>query len=342
METILRDRSLHEFYVQDTLERQSAHGCLRALAKTIEALFGRPISAATLPGDVVLRPLRFGERRVQLSNGSIAVVDNESQAFFKPLPDDFDCKRHLQISHTIDRGSVGLSLMHFCLDQQYLFTLFFGVYHDMWNSIKNAATSKATAGRLWKSIWKFTRLCNMNHGPFQSGAWGTAKQEALHRWVDSNTIDSPSFRRVAPLLAASYSMACDTTEDLTALFRKMATLPSCTESGPVLKCSRWLSIQECWTYYKPEMWGLKEVLLLLANENEHDRSFQEDDSTPVAGGIIKQAPHLITQDLIDDMDLFCMATAVQHKLYSHRTSQIKNPGGRLAVQHRPLQRTVGR
>lgn len=131
-------------------------------------------------------------------------------------------------------------------------------------------------------------------------------------------------------------MPYDSREEFEALFQKMSTLPSCTSAGPILKLARWCSIQECWSFFRSEVWGLKVVL-----EHMHGSAVSAittgTESTSLVlhqqvqaaqeqpGGTIAKALGYITQSLLCDMDVFCLATSVLKDDYSHRASQVKDP-----------------
>ena len=256
-DVILRDRELTDLFVNDQIERQAAYGNMRSLVFALQLLLKRPISDCKLPEEVHLRAVLPGETRVRLPDGRFVLASDEGVTDVLPL--EFSAKNVLTVAHTMDRGSVGAAMIHFCQSQQLLWTVHFGWFHDLWNSIKQAA-KRARSSRVWHSVLKFMLIGNMNHGPYQSGAWGKAKQEALKNWIESHSIDSPEFQLIAPKFAAANGLPCDSREDMQRVFGLLAKLPSCTESGPVLKLARWLSIQEVWKYYRKEMWGLKLVL----------------------------------------------------------------------------------
>ena len=256
---ILRDRDLCDLYVQDSLERQSSHGNLRALGHSLELLLRRPITDSLIPDTCLIGPVPPYHTRVALRPGHIVLVDERTDAVRPVLPRDFRAEQVLSVSSTVDRGSVGSSLLHFGVSQNYCWFIHFGFFHDLWNSIRNAAKS-VCRGVLWKYILKFLTIANMNHGPFRSGAWGKAKQSALKQWCATYGPDSPELLQLAPLLGESYGMPSYSRDDRLALYRIMGKLPSCTGDGPLLKLARWFSIDEVWRFFPPELWGLKVVL----------------------------------------------------------------------------------
>ena len=334
MDVVLRDRDLCDLYVRDAWERQSAHGNLRAIAAALEQLIEKkPITACLLPEGCLIRPLALGETRVRLRDGRVVIAMSGSGTTRLALPDDLDLGVLVFVNHTVDRGSVGASMLHYGQSVGLLWTVEFGWYHDLWNSIRNTA-KVCLGGRLWRSVLRFSKICNMNHGPFRSAAWGKAKQSALKRWMDSHTPQCDAFRALAPKLGESYNLPYDTDADLERLWAKMGCLPSCCEAGPILKLSRWCSVSSCWDWYKKELWGLREVLKSMSPQSlETEKSdstscvvFQETKSAVDDNNqrTLTTVPHFICQNLIDDMNIFCLATSVQQQCYSDRATNVKN------------------
>ena len=119
-----------------------------------------------------------------------------------------------------------------------MWSIEYGLFHDLWNSIRQSA-KYCQAGVIWNSILKFTRLANMNHGPYGSGCWGSSKQTALKDWLEKHTEDHEIWDELGPILSASYCVPFSSRHDIAQLRELMASLPSCTSSGPVLKLARW-------------------------------------------------------------------------------------------------------
>lgn len=135
-DVILRDRELSDLFVQDSFERQSAHGNMRALAAALELLVGRGIEASRLPPSVVVRPLNSEEVRVKLSGAEIVLVSQRTNAVCPVFPKGFSCEDILTVTHMVDRGSVGSAFLRFALSQDYVWGVHFGYFHDLWNSIR--------------------------------------------------------------------------------------------------------------------------------------------------------------------------------------------------------------
>ncbi len=73
---IASDLVTSELFIQDELERQSAYNLLRALVTSMQCVIRQPLSRATLPPSVVLRPLEnASEKKVTLASGLSAIVD---------------------------------------------------------------------------------------------------------------------------------------------------------------------------------------------------------------------------------------------------------------------------
>ena len=125
---------------------------------------------------------------------------------------------------------------------------------------KNAA-KRILGGLWWKTIVKFASIANINHGPFRSGSWGRAKQQAHAHYCDALGPTDAAFRAAARRQAMLEGVACGADEDWADWVRRMNCLPSCVEAGPALKLARWMSIQQCWSYYRREIWLLREILV---------------------------------------------------------------------------------
>ena len=61
------------------------------------------------------------------------------------LPADFDEEEFLVINHVLDRGSIGVSLIAYMAFKVFCWTGFWGIFHDLWNTEKNAAKSSIVA-----------------------------------------------------------------------------------------------------------------------------------------------------------------------------------------------------
>ena len=65
----------------------------------------------------------------------------------------FTMPSHVLGNHVLDRGSVGASAVNFALHIGLLWSVWWGIFHDLWNSIKNAAKKVfQVAGRTCASL----------------------------------------------------------------------------------------------------------------------------------------------------------------------------------------------
>ena len=176
-------------------------------------------------------------------DGHNLVVEDERAGTREPVfPADFQLDDCFLVHHHIDRGSTGGSLIFFGIHQGYMWTVSWGFFHDMWNSIKNSA-KHFNGSNWWKMVTKFSSISNLNHGPYRSGAWGKSKQTYHKRYMDSHTENSADFRSAADKTAqllGQYATSMDYSYWCTA----MGKLPSCCEAGPVCKHARWHSIEQ--------------------------------------------------------------------------------------------------
>ena len=185
-------------------------------------------------------------------------------------------------------------------------SLHFGFFHDLWNSIRNAAKI-ADQGRVWKAIAKFAAVANLNHGPYRTDQWRRVKEAMLKRWCERHNSTSEDFRAYAREQARAAGRSCTTDAEYESEFRRMSSLPSCEEAGPILKFARWMSIQETYEYYRPELWGIKAIM---GEWDEADVGIVDFDTTAMVdaelahkmtadkGGLLKRAPSYICRLLI--------------------------------------------
>ena len=186
---------------------------------------------------------------------------------------------------------------------------------------------------------RFAAVVNLNHGPFRSGAWGKAKQEAHAHWMSTHTVDSPDFLAAADKTATELPQHAGQTYAFWWDF--VNQLASCVEAGPVLKFARSMSIQEAWYYYRPQMWFLREILTQMnptktmeliktSTTSMLDAELAETLTTSKTG-LLADAPVYITKQLLDCMDMFVAATFFTRLNYTVRAKQVKSP--QEAVKH---------
>ena len=341
MEAIFRDQGVSELFVKDKMVRQATHALLRAVITQLEGLFPDPLARGKLSPDVRVQAHGSPADKTITEDGKLKVVNDRTGLKQDVFPHDFSLDNHLVLTHTVDRGSTGGALLFFMISQGYLWTVAWGFFHDMWNSIKNAA-KKTANGKWWKTILQFASVANLNHGPFRSGAWGKSKQIFHKRYMESHTSDSLDFVEAAKKTA--YLAGLDATDlDYDYWFNVMGRLPSCTEAGPVCKFARWHSIEQCWKYYRHEMWFLKEVLLSMdpqeAQKHVASASTQMVDAelaeklTTDKGGLVVRAPSYITQNLIDSMDMFAAVTDPLKTYSSSKAENVKTVEANIENQH---------
>lgn len=333
MDVILRDIGISELFVQDKLQRQATFALLRTIVTQIEEVAQRPISRGRLPPDVRIAKLADqDEAQVQLSDGTLCIVNRRTREVTPVFPAGFAVSNYLIINHVVDRGSTNVSLMSFAAHCGMLWSVTWGWFHDLWNSIK-AACKGVAQGRWWLMVVRFASIANINHGPFRSGSWGKAKQTALTTYLACRTSESNDFQEAARMTAALHGRDCDSDEDFDYWFQFLSRLPSATSAGPICKFARWLSIQECWEFYRPEMWFLRELLLEMSPQQAAPvaggttamlDAESADKMTTGSGSLLCRAPGYITQELIDVLDMFTIGTKACRRLYSSRAATIKS------------------
>ena len=333
-EIVLRDQSVSELYIQDKIARQSSFNTGRTLISQLEEVLHKPLERGFLQDDVLVMPIENPdeERPMRLAGGyENFIVNNRIGGRRCVFPSGFSLQSYVLMNHTVDRGSVGSAFLNFCLSLKVLWALFWGIYHDMWNSCKTSAKATAT---MWKRIVEFSSIANMNHGPFRSSAWGQAKRETLTHVLETETTDSPAFREAA-IQQAEFEERSTSAMDWDYWWKRVATIRSCLEAGLVCKWARWHSIEECWLYFKKEIWLLKYVLGFMNPNHALDLVRQEstqmfdadlaEQMTSSKNSLIARAPGHITQDLVDSMEIFCGCTEAIRQRYKHLTTEVKTP-----------------
>ena len=241
MEIVHRDQSVAHLWFQDKVTRQSTHALLRTLVTQLEDLFPKPLERGLLHSSVLIKGHDSKDLRTVMDGTNLVVVNTATREITNVFPGDFSLQNHLILNHTIDRGSTGGALCHFMMSKGYLWVVAWGFFHDVWNSIKGAAT-KVTGNKWWNKLIQFSSVVNLNHGPFRPGSWGKIKQVFHKRYVESNSIDSEGFRVAATKTAAMCGKPT-TDIDFDHWWNVFSRLPSCMKAGPVCKFARWHSIR---------------------------------------------------------------------------------------------------
>lgn len=151
------------------------------------------------------------------------------------------------------------------------------IFHGQWRSIKGVAKQIRW---LWSSILQILPVTNMNHGPFRSRMWRRSKEAFLDRWMSENTVESPSFLRALPFLAAETGYDQNSIEGRQAIFDSLGLTRTFRESGPVMKLMRWMSISDCWRWHRPD---IEKHRFLLGELASHDRGLRADDVQQAQG-----------------------------------------------------------
>lgn len=149
--------------------------------------------------------------------------------------------------------------MHLMMSSDFLWTCVWFYFHDLWNSIKTAAKTSCL-GRWWKRILQFASVANINHGPFRSGAWGKTKQTTHQQWHDNVTVEDEAFRDVARRQAALLGRPITDEREYDEWLVYAGRIRSCMECGPVCKFARWMSVEQVWDYYRPEIYVTRIIL----------------------------------------------------------------------------------
>ena len=332
-EEIWRDAVVSHLFVEDRLSRKASHSLLRTVIHQIEQYVPDFLRRSLMPSTVRLGPVEPGQRRIILEDGRSALTLVDSDNAVLCVPADWNVRDRTWVSMVVDRAPTNNGCLHFCLANGFCWYIMYGVFHDTFNSLRTSA--KGVDG-WWSEVVKFASIANMNYGPFRSGSWGVSKQEGLAETVATMTVDEPFFQECALRQQRLTNGREDSSSEAMLRMREfMGRLPSCVQSGPLVKFSRWKYLNEAWEFYKMEIWMLKYVLTKMGPDSDgvmaqafSTNMFDEDaikKMSEAREGIMAKAPHYIRDRLIDVMKMFAFITAVECSLYTRRTTTIKGP-----------------
>lgn len=180
-----------------------------------------------------------------------------------------------------------------CMSARLNFVPRFGVAHDMWNSVKNAARHSA-GGVLWRCLLKLSAVAIVPFGPFRSGSWRYKLREALSELQCRLVSDHPRF-----LNACEQQHFWMPHLHLGVLrpelfWSDFGSLPMCVEGGSctILKFARWFSISTVWAELAPQWWFLRLVFEQARDAEDtgdvlvqNSSTDQWDQPTPSKGGL---------------------------------------------------------
>ena len=337
---------LAKLWVLDKLDREAAWGNLVALLTEICDVTGTVPEDWQLPRTCCLRPIRAGEVRLTREDTREQLFFNEGQnKAYCELPTHYWNVKFRFASQVPDRSSIGTSLLHWLIANQCLMPIYFDTFHGLWNSLKNSTKhagkfSGQKIGFMWKQVLAFLTIANQNYGPFKSGVWFTEKQRAAQRWYRQNSELSESFLRVAEKWAKKRGVGFTSAAELKDLFDQVPRIKTFNEKGDLLKLMRFLSIEDAWQYWRLDIWGVKPVLEMMAEEAlDNPSSVRITTETGATGGgsagdteknaaaaakTIFKVPKYITDLLVDSMEVFSVATKFHRVFYEHRASRVKS------------------
>ena len=352
MSEVHRDMAVSELYINDKVDRRASWNLLRAIIAQQQALKGRKVlEQSFLPAKFRVLPVKKGEHRFFLDSGDEVLVTDSAGKLLRVLPKVIDLSNLLVTHHVCDRHSTNLTCIFHMMAQGGLWLVSFGAFHDLWNSIKHASAQCGDSlDNNWSWVRKAASLFNFNHGPFRTSAWGRAKQEALKSISETIDFTDPDFRAVAQQQAILDGLRRSLTEDeYKERFKDMCCMASCHAAGPACKFSRWMSIFDCWKFFRPEVWYDRLVISRMNTENtelekeiammvESTQSMDSDEAQQLAAkgpGLINRIPKFICWRMIDSLDIFDSCTQVWQHYYSFRASSAKTiaDGVRFRANH---------
>ena len=128
---------------------------------------------------------------------------------------------------------------------------------------------------------------------------------------DSKSADFRIYADATAALKGSAQPHCDA--DYEEWWQKLVSCPTFIDAGPVLKFARWLSIEQCWDYFRDQVWFVKAILEHAMNrvidtaQEATTAMLDADHAESIAkasGTLIEKAPQHIDEQFIDNMDSF--------------------------------------
>ena len=331
---IAENAELHADFAQYKLERQSAFMLGRGLSSQLEMLTGQGLNQFRLPQWLCVRKLEQGEQRLQMESGEWVIVNEETGEIRVQLPlSAIDYPFHI-LQHVCDRCAINCALVHYLMSDDYLTCVTFGPSHGIWSSVKNAL-KKSCTGRGWQAVLGFLLVNNMNYFPFQSSQGWRDKQFHFNEYLCSHDHTCSAFQEIKESFAMANGLpGKDNDEEL---FKRLACMRSFHEKGPLLKLQRWLSINECWKFLRPEVAGLKLILSRMLEAKDPNLEMAEmgtqqsmDADIMKAmqkpGGCVEKAHQWLDIPYnIFFLDMIDLATEPLRQIDSHLASTVKDP-----------------
>ena len=154
IDIILLGPSVSELYILDKQERQATHALFRGLTFAIERLIPNGLHRSFVPEDVHIYAIENrDEVRVRLHNGTLIIVNKVTHDMRYVFLNNCDLMSLLMINHVLDRGASGVALVHYAQHSGLLWSWMWGIFHDTWNAVKNAA-------KQWVSNDPLKHLCS--------------------------------------------------------------------------------------------------------------------------------------------------------------------------------------
>ena len=327
----------------DKITREAAFENMVVVLRQLTEATSTSIDDWRLPREIVTRRIKHGEVRMFGPDELPIIVNGKAGTLERVVPAEFLNRDWHVATHATDRGPIVAAFLHYAVHKRFAFVPWFDWFHGLWNGLKHSLKKCGPfAGMkrnwMWVAVLELMAVFNMNHGPFRSAQWFSAKKLAARRWCQQHSATSPEFVEIAPLFARDAKVNIDTPEEMQALFDRMKRLRSCSEAGPVMKLNRWCSIQECFEYHEEGLYGLKAILTMLAEEHKQgatlidvdagtNRGANDDDKAAVMnknGSTVVRAPTYINEKNLSALRIFCCVSSPQRRLYEEKATNIQN------------------
>lgn len=193
-----------------------------------------------------------------------------------------------------DQGSVGCSGSFFLMALGFLVLTAYDWFHRVKNDIFLAAKhSHGGRGKVFRTMLEMAMVMNINYNPFGTGGWHATKKETLREMKARSDCSHPLFVELAGKIGRDFGMPTETHEDREAVWKALDEMPSFEQKGPVCKFKRFMSLSECWEFYKNHLWGLKLVLQWAKGGSEAD-AHDLDEVRCGSGGVRGRLSNIVS------------------------------------------------
>ena len=214
-----------------------------------------------LPSEYNLRPPTASELRVVVQGRAYLAERDAMMGEVPVLPASAlaSAQGHPLLVLSLDQGSIGAAGVGFAESLGMMIHAKWDKFHRLMRDI-NGALSGACGGAFLKARIFSAHLWAVNHKPFGTGLFSTAKVWMLNTFMALASAQSNVFRKYAPAIAHDFGMCLDSEEDYIDLFDAVPFMAkSFTRTMDVAKMGRWFSWNSCGHQQLQEFWVAKMI-----------------------------------------------------------------------------------